>query len=422
MPVRRLNLRARIAIAFAAVCIAVVAALGLMLFMAAEDSEHALVDAIVAEELDALIERSGGEAADAASGGPSLQYYVVRTAADRERLPPLLRELAPGNHEVGTGIEERHVAVRDHEGVRYVVAYDVGPHEMREARLQQMVLIALGGVAVLAIVLGYGLARVLTRQLTQLAGEVSRLSPDTPHAKLVRADHDAEVAALARALDDYHARILDLMRREQEFTANASHELRTPLTGIRTSCELLAAEAALDPKARARLGMIDGAARQMTERIDALLFLARHRRPEKSEKVALRRCVEEAAHAYADEIARKGLALEVGIAGDVVLETDRKALQLVLANLIRNAVRYTETGGIRVTYEAPRLTVSDTGVGIAPEHLPQLFQRHYRAAEGPGGFGLGLSIVRRICDDLRWNVQVESTPGAGSRFSVVFPS
>jgi len=272
------------------------------------------------------------------------------------------------------------------------------------------------------VVLGYWLAGVLTRQLNELAGRVAKLNPDEPHPPLERPDHDREVAALARTLDEYQARIVDMIRREQEFTSNASHELRTPLTAIRTTCELLLSEPALAHKARARIEQMDSAARQMTERIEVLLLLARSHVPEEVETVSLRRCVEDAAYPYLEEIERKKLDFQVAIPETQLVEVDRKALQVVLANLIKNAVRYTDRGHVRVTYEAPRVIVSDSGAGIAPEHQPQLFERYFRADNRPEGLGLGLAIVRRICDHFGWAIEVNSTPGRGSVFSVLLPA
>jgi signal transduction histidine kinase len=165
--------------------------------------------------------------------------------------------------------------------------------------------------------------------------------------------------------------------------------------------------------------MVAGAAEQMTERIETLLYLARQSAAEGAESVGLRSCVNEAALPCRDEIARKGLAFEVPIREDAVVKLNRRALQLVLANLIKNAVRYTDRGYVRVTYDAPCLTVADSGSGIAPQHLPQVFERFYRGDHDVDGLGLGLSIVRRICDDLGWKIDVQSQPGAGSSFSIV---
>jgi signal transduction histidine kinase len=415
----KLDLRLRIAIALAAVCIVVVGALGVALYAASHELERALVDQLVKEELDFLVDRASRADGYVPAGGPNLQYYVASTSGDRDRTPHELRDLPAGQHEVVMHAGARRVGVREVSGARYIVSYDIGPHEEQLARFRQLLYLALGAAAVLAIALGYWVSGILTRQLRQLAMRVARFEPEEPHAQLEEPHHDREVAALARALDAYHGRIVDVLRREQEFTANASHELRTPLTAIQTTCELIETELVLPEKTRSRIATIQSAARQMTERIEALLLLARQRKPEEIERVDLRRCVEEAAHAYRDEIARKGLEFEVAIEHGTVVELDRKALQLVLANLIRNAVRYTNRGRIRISYDAPRVIVSDSGVGIAPEHQPQLFERYFRGDSTPDGLGLGLAIVRRICDDLGWKVEVQSRPGVGSTFSVV---
>jgi signal transduction histidine kinase len=416
-----LDLRLRIAISLATVCIAVVGALGFTLYTASTDMEGAFIEQLVTEELDSLVERSR-DSGHAPPSGPNIQYYVFRSPGRLEQLPPPLRTLAPGHHQIGTGADEKHVAVRDLDGTRYMVVYDAGAHEVREARFRQLLYLAFGTIAVVSVVLGYWIAGVLTRQLRELAARVARLHPDAPHPPLERPDHDREVAALARALDEYQTRIVDMIRREQEFTSNASHELRTPLTAIRTSCELLLSEPALPHKARSRVEHMDIAARQMTERIEVLLLLARSHEPEEVETVSLRRCVEDAAYPLLDEIEHKNLDFQLAIPESQLVEVDRKALQVVLSNLIKNAVRYTDRGYVRVTYEAPRVIVSDSGAGIAPEHQPQLFERYFRADNRPEGLGLGLAIVRRICDHFGWSIEVKSAPGRGSVFSLLLPT
>jgi signal transduction histidine kinase len=415
----RLDLRLRIAVALATVCITVVGALGVMLYTASEEMENGLVQQLVGEELDFLVDRVSHVDGYAPAGGPNLAYYVLRTPEDLAKVPPPLAKLAGGHSVVRIGTEERHVGVRDVGGTRFIVTYDVGPHDLRQSRFRRLVYFSLAAVVLLATVVGYWLAGVLTRQLTELALRVPQLKPDEAQPLLEQQDHDAEVAALARALDEYRARIVDVLRREQEFTANASHELRTPLTGIQTTCEIIQTDPLVPEKTRMRVAMIDSAAKQMTERMEALLLLARERKQEEIERVNLRRCVEEAAHTYRDEMARKGLSFEIAIGDEVIVDVDRKALQLVLVNLIKNAVRYTDKGHVRVSYDANRVTVTDSGIGIAPEHQPQLFERYFRADKKPEGLGLGLAIVRRICEDFGWKIEVQSRPGAGSAFSVI---
>jgi signal transduction histidine kinase len=226
---------------------------------------------------------------------------------------------------------------------------------------------------------------------------------------------------LAGAFDNYQARIEQMIRREQEFTANVSHELRTPLTAIRTSCELLLADPALVEKSRARVGQVNDAAGRMAEQVQALLFLARGQALGEVEPVALAECVAEAIEPYRAEIARKGLSLKLDVPREAVLSLNYQALRLVLSNLVRNAVQYTERGFVTIGYGAKRLTVTDSGRGISEEHLPHVLDRYFRAGIASGGTGLGLSIIKRICDHYGWHVTVESVPMKGSTFSISFP-
>lgn len=415
-----INLRQRIAFAIAAACICIVAALGMALYAASEEMEDALVEQIVAEEIDHLIERRRQIPDYQPQAGPSFQYYVSRSPDDAGEMPAELRALPSGFHEVRVGGEERHVAVRLVGDTRYAVAYDVGPHEDRELRFRYLLALSLASVAVISLVLGYWLAGLLTRQLTELARKVHALTPATPHGMLVSPTQDAEVATLARALDNYQTRIARMIEREQEFTANASHELRTPLTAIRTSCELLLSENALPDSIHRRVVMIDDAAHRMTDQLETLLLVARDQPLAASEPLALARCVDDALDSCRDEIARKGLELRVSIDPGITLKANRQALHTVLTNLLRNAVRYTDHGSIHVRFTDGTLTVADSGRGIAADDLPRLFQRFYRGSGEGGGFGLGLAIAHRICEQNGWRIGVESRPGAGSAFSISF--
>lgn len=415
----RIDLRFRIAAVLATALILVVGGLCIAFYLFSEELQESLEEQLVTDEIASLIRRAE-RGLETPSRGPHLEYYVVYSSEEAELLlPPALRDLGPGRHQLGSGASEKRVAVQDRDGARYIVVYNSGPHETQQAKLRNLIVIALATAVVLALGLSYLLAEVLTRQLRELAARVSTLAPQRLQTPLERPHYDREVAALARALDDYHARIVEMIEREQEFAANTSHELRTPLTAIKTSCELLAADPALPPRVQARVESIERAVEQMTEYIRALLLLARQHNPAAPQKVALKRCVYDAAAGCRDELAQKGIAFEVDIPEDEVVDADANALQLVLSNLIKNACRYTERGRIRVTYDAPRLSVADTGPGIAEHHLPRLFERYYRAGRTDEGLGLGLAIVERVCDHFGWKVEVQSTPGEGSVFTLV---
>jgi signal transduction histidine kinase len=417
----RPGLRLRVALTLALTCTLVVAALGITLYTASEELEDALVEELVQGEINYLAQRyRENPQLPPQSGGSHIRTYVVRTPSEEAALPEYLRELKNGEHEVFRGPQEFHVAVRETADARLYVVYDVGLHEQRISDFKLLIVMSLIAITLVSLALGYWLSGVLVKQVTNLAQRVNSMSPGRTGGSLAQPGQDEEVALLARAFDGYQARIESMIRREQEFAANASHELRTPLTAIRTSCELLAADPTLGEKARSRIAMISAAAERMTEQIQALLFLARERELGVVETVPLAACVAEAAEPIRAEIDRKGLRLEVGIEAGETLAVNAQALHLVLANLIRNAVQHTERGFVRVSYAARRLTVSDSGRGIEREHLPRLFERFYRADDGRGGLGIGLAIVKRICDQYGWRIEVASEPGRGSSFTIAF--
>lgn len=417
--IARPGLRLKVAAVFAAACITVVGVLGAVLYTASERLEEALINQIVTEELDALIVRHRANPELSHPAGPNLEYFVVRSAADEARLPQPLRGLDEGHHEFGVGVNERHVGVRHVGDTTFVVTYDAGPHEQREADFQRLIYIAAGIVVVAALALGYWIAGLLTRQVTGLATKVNSLAPDAAGPPLAQPGQDPEVASLAAAFDDYRARIARMIQREQEFTGNASHELRNPLTAIRTSCELLLAEPDLPDRSRQRVEMIDAAATQMSDQIQVLMFLAREQNFGASETISVVECVNELVEPYRGELTRKRLDFSVEAEAAATVQLNRQALEIVLTNLIRNAVQHTERGFIKVSYAAGRLVVSDSGSGIAAGDRKRLFERFYRAASSQGS-GLGLSIVKRVCDLYGWTINVDSTPGRGSDFSISF--
>lgn len=418
MPLLNLGLRLRIALALALTCLLIVGVLGIALYAASEALEESLIDKIVVDEMDYLLRRNREEPQFAPRPSLSLQAHVVREANDEARLPTYLRALSLGRHELLVGNEELHVLVREDDGVRYYVAYEVGLHEQREQDFKMLVLLFVMGAGLISLLLGYWLSGLLVLQVTHLARQVSTLKPEQARQSLDRPGLDSEVALLARAFDGYQARIEQMIRREQEFTANASHELRTPLTAIQTSCELLLADPVVSDKSRARVVQISDATVRLEQQIQALLMLARGQSLGEKEQVVLADCVAEAAAPYRDEISRKGLAFEVAIAADAVLEVNYQALRFVLTNVIRNAVQYTEHGYVRVGHTAACLTVADSGRGISAQSLPRVFERFFRDERTDDGMGLGLSIVKRVCDHYGWRVSIESAPMKGTTVSI----
>ena len=414
---KALSLRVRVAAAVAITCIGIMIALGLTLHTASEELEHALVNQIVSEEMVFLVRHHlDNPNVPVQTPGSNLQYFILKNSSDLARVPASLRELPVGQHEVVVASEELHVAVREVDGTRFIVAYDAGPHEIREHRFRQLLYFSLAAVTLISATLGYWIAGLITRQISELSSRVAVMDPGARRAPLLEPGQSPEVATLAGAFDQYQTRIRSLIEREQEFTGNASHELRTPLTAIRTSCELLEMETGLSDKARARVKSIAHAAQRMTGQLELLLFLARAQTLGTQEPAAIAECVNDAVQPMLAEINAKSIEFRNNVPANVIFTLNRQALDMVIANLLRNAVIYTERGHIHVSMDHKSLIVSDTGIGITAEHLPHIFGRFHRGDTQGDGFGLGLAIVQRVCDLHGWIIEVESTPSRGSTF------
>lgn len=234
-----------------------------------------------------------------------------------------------------------------------------------------------------------------------------------------------EIGQLAATFDHMIERLDKTFQLQKDFIADASHELRSPLTVMRGNLDLLKRN--LGEKDREEsLRAIEAETRRMSEVVNDLLFLAEIESDNlmKSETVLLKDVVLEELERFAP--LAKG-RLVTGHMEDLSVKGDLQHLRRMLGNLIDNAIKYTPDGGsITLTLDRQngwaKLTVSDTGIGIAPEHLTHIFDRFYRVdkakSRARGGTGLGLSIVKSIAEQHGGRVTVTSEPSKGSTFTV----
>jgi signal transduction histidine kinase len=281
----------------------------------------------------------------------------------------------------------------------------------REAASQQQMLIVLAVAVVLLTLLAWVVgvwssSRVIS-PVTDLARRVEGMSGRERPEKLAPHFPDDEVGELAAALDDYADRMTALVKRDREFNSDVSHELRTPLAVIRGATELLLANTDLPPKTRQRLERIDRAALQCTDLTTALLLLSRNERG--TGRTNLYKLVLQLADAGRVQLGEKPVQVVVEGRQDAFVDAPEAVLSVALGNLIGNACKYTAEGGVRIVVEADRVRVEDTGPGLSSEDAARLFERGYRGskATGTSGGGIGLSIVRRLCELYDWQVSIE---------------
>ncbi len=300
-------------------------------------------------------------------------------------------------------------------------------------RLESLHLVA-GGIALLAGLLAAILAaHELARPLKRLTVAARRMQGGEPGVRVSPggARTPPEVRELAGAFNRLSEALEHLERIRRDAAADVAHELRTPLAGIVSRIE--AAQDGVLPDTHANLAAMHAEALRMTRLVEDLGKLAEAQQPGvtlSKERLDLRQLVEERVSGYRDQMRAKGIELEQRLGAASVYGEGGRLVQIV-DNLPSNALRYTDSGG-SVTVELSEqagealLEVADTGIGIAGEDLPYIFERFWRGersrARMTGGAGIGLAIVAELVRAHGGRIDVSSHPGEGSRFSLTLPT
>jgi heavy metal sensor kinase len=289
-----------------------------------------------------------------------------------------------------------------------------------------MLLLASGGGVFLA-------GRALS-PIDRISRTAQRIGAENLSGRIGATGPDDEVGRLARTFDAMLARLEAAFASQRQFTADASHELRTPLTAIIGQIDV-ALERPRSPESyRATLAGVREQAQRLARLAGDLLLLARTDAPPTGanrEPLDLATLLPAIVAQVEPLIIDRGQVFALAPLPPLVVSGNEDQLIRLVLNLLDNAIRYTPAGG-RITVCGARdeawidLSISDNGPGIAPEHLPRLFDRFFRAdrvrSRAQGGSGLGLSIAQGIAQAHGGRIDVESAVGRGSTFTVRLPS
>lgn len=339
-------------------------------------------------------------------------------------LPYYLRDLKPGFSEVELEQSSFHVLVQKEREKPFYLVQEQTPSSRNENLLKITVIAGFFMSVIASLVLGIMMVRRIiapVRRLTHQVHNREKLLLDAP--PLSTQYTNDEVGHLAKAFDRTISMLQQALQRETLFTSDVSHELRTPLMTIRSSCDLLFEKNQLDPYSRQRIDVINKAALEIQELVEAFLTLARARDTDQ-ENASLAGIIDSSLAGW------QGLAKAKGI--DFIYEPQDEAadsskrmypaalLRTVLNNLARNAVHHTAGGRITLCLTASGFEIRDTGAGIAEGDKQSIFKPFYRGdTKDRQGLGLGLSIVRRICERENWEITVSDNHPSGSCFKVI---
>ncbi len=240
----------------------------------------------------------------------------------------------------------------------------------------------------------------------------------------LRALANLEVDVMIDSIDSFAERLDTFIERERIFTRDASHELRTPIAVFKGSLDLLQRKSDRsedDVKAFARMRRtVD----DMEGLIETLLLLARGEEVERIHEI---RCLNELIPGYVEQLApmaaERGLDLSIDEQAQLWVKAPSRVIQIILTNLLRNAINYTQQGSVIVRIRKNTISVIDTGIGMSPEELQHAFEPFYRGERSRAssmGHGLGLSIVRRLVHQFDWPIHVQSNVGKGTEVTIEF--
>jgi signal transduction histidine kinase len=354
----------------------------------------------------------------------------IKAYIGTEFMPPeaknLVSGISEGFHEKYHGEKEYHIAVKtlpENDKPLYLL-YDVSTLEFTEKRKLKIGIVLVGGV-ILVIALGLWIGLLTSRKViapvVYLADQVDQSGPESLTTDLSSRFSNDEVGVLAKALETAMKRVKTLVERETQFTRDASHELRTPVTVIKGAVELLLKKKITNDKTVNRpLQRIKRAVRNMENNIESLLWLAREEAAiDHNLSCNVVRVAEEAIEHLGHLNKEKPIDIKCRAEGNPTLAAPPSILQMVIVNLLQNALKHTTEGKITVHICNDRLTVSDTGTGIATCDLQTITQPYVRG-KNSGGFGLGLAIVKRLCERFGWHLELNSEMGQGTKVLLMF--
>ncbi len=423
----RRRLRSRIIISFALFGVGLTALFAAATIYMRTRLEDQLVNTTLERELRHFVEFKRDNPDPSAPWAMSLYQAQIVRAGRTATVPLAWQKYDPGVYDIqdiGREGKLRPIKLAVYKDADYwaYLWFDVSSQKLSERQLLVAIAAAVCVFAILSLLIGFWLSARVMQPVTELALRVRAMSRSGQPERLRAHFADDEVGQVAEALDDYSARLTEMVQRDREFNADVSHELRTPLAVIASTAELLQASPDLADKPRERLKRIERAVRQCSELIDALLLLSRRERqaPTDGETTDVAKIVEQVIDSQRPHIANKPVAVRVDLDEPLAVPAPSSVVAVALTNLIGNAFKYTPAGEVIITIGHGRVSIEDTGPGIEPGDAEKLFERGVRGTKVGKGGGLGLAIVRRLCELYGWRVSLAPRPQGGATATLEF--
>lgn len=416
--------RLRLRILLAAFALTFVTALlfSVGLFSALEYAEWVLFDKHIESDISTFIRQYGADPNTAVLPRDNFQAFV--TLHDEQgALPVYLRDLDEDEDEVVLDGREYHLDVRREGDTTFYFLFDETAFEAFDQLLSVFVPVAIFLICAISLALGFVFSNRIIRPVTALARRVNQFEgvSDAPAGPASKSDDEIEV--LAQAIDGFQKRVSELLSREREFSSDVSHELRTPLMGIQAAADNLLIDGAKQDRIDELSRRIQKRCGQMRALVDALLSLARdpHSLENDFQKLRLADIVRDQVDAAAPHMEGRGVTIRMMENGDPVVFTTAAILNVVIGNILRNAILHSNSREIHIHLTPRGLCIKDFGQGVSADLRDKIFERYSSAGNDRGrDLGIGLSLVLRLCRHFNWTVSFDSSTGLGTAITIDF--
>ncbi len=415
------TLSARVALAMLTIVAVGVFILGIVFLFTFDHMEHKLLEMLDSYALQILSENEHeGNLPDSST---LINGHTFARFTSADNVPKEFQKLDIGfHHDIKFNERSYHIAVKDSEEGKKYLLFDITEIETQEHILSTIIVIAIASVLIIALWITYWLSRKVIHPVREFAHQVGNLDPNQRNVRLAERYNDVEIGSIARSFDRYMERLDGFVEREQSFTTTASHELRTPLSIISTSVELMENNDRLSSNSKQYLAKIKKSASEMTNLISALLFLAREDVPKNynlSEKTNIAQLACNIIEQYSYIEKDKDIKLSISTGQPFSVDASTSHVQIIISNILNNAIRYTQNGSIQINIDNNTLQVIDSGTGIDDAAIKHAFEFGFRGNTSTG-YGFGLYICKRICDRYGWDISITRNPDIGSTATVNF--
>ena len=381
-------------------------------------------------------------------GNPPMVFYDAKTGQPLSKPPTdTVLSSTPAKADKENVANKGTPVQRDYKGYHFItiplwkegqrviaqIAVPVNHIQQQLDDLKHILVYVAGVLLLLSAVGGWLLAGRALKPIDDITERAQQITINDLSQRLHLEQGD-ELGRMAATFDDLIERLQEAFERQKRFTSDASHELRTPLTVMQADLGLALARPRSGEEYRQTLVSMDEEVARLSTIVNNLLTLTRidvDPAGMRHEPVNLGELLDGLVKRVRIVAAERNITVPAADLAAVTVTGDATRLRQLFTNLLDNAVNYTPAGGrVEVRLERTRdgagIAISDTGIGIAPEHQKDIFERFYRTEEAreqnAHGTGLGLAISRTIVQAHRGEIAVQSTPGEGSTFTVLLPT